>query len=229
MKLSRLLLCLAAMWGVALGAHAQFDDTDMSDDIGLYYDEDEPEDTVPPHKEYKNLFYAQYSPSRYHFDGATPHLHFQEFTLGYARSIQVQEKLPLFVEAGLAMKYSTCPGDAAHGNASYRMLSFRLPINVVYKFYFSQRDIALAPFAGVNLRVAALGKEKLDGAKRSLYDDGRTNTTGVEWDRAQVGWQTGLKLCLYRTFVGVSYGRDFPDDTKLPALHECSVFVGYSF
>ena len=230
MKTKRLVLCLTAAWCVALGANAQYDyDGDESDGLGLYYDEEEPEDTTPPRKEYKNLIYARYSPSRYHFDGASPHLHFQEFTLGYARSLQVQEKIPFFVEAGIEMKYSYSPGDAAHENASYGMLTFRVPFNVVYKFYLSKRDIALAPFAGVNLRLGAMAKQKLDGKKTDLFDEDLPNTTGVEWERAQLGWQTGLKLCLSHTWIGVSYGRDFPDDSKLPQLHECSVHVGYSF
>lgn len=228
MKALRHLLCLMAAWCVCFGARAQFD-TDYSEDLDLFYDEDEPEDTVPPHKEYANMFYVQYSPSRYHFSDITPHLHFQEFAVGYARSFQVQEKTPLFVEGGVQMKYSYSKGDAAHANASYRILTFRIPINVVYKFYFSQRDIALAPFAGVNLHLAAWGREKLDGTDNDLYDHKVPNATGAEWERIQLGWQTGVKLCLYRTYIGISYGRDFPDKSKLPDLHECSVHVGFGF
>ncbi len=227
MKMKRLVLCAAAMWCVSIASHAQYDNYD--DGLGLYYDEDEPEDTVPPHKAYKNMVYVQYSPTRYHFDGATPHLHFQEFSLGYARSIEVQEKTPLFVEGGVQMKYSYSEGDPAHQDASFRLFTFRVPFNVVYKFYFSQREIALVPYAGVNLRMSAMAKQKLDGKTTDLFDDNKKNATGVEWEWAQLGWQVGLRFYLNHIYTGVSYGRDFPDDSKLPEMRECSVHVGYCF
>lgn len=229
MKKTRYILCLIATVCMSQNVCAQYD-TDYSDDLGLYYDEDEPEDTLPPHKEYKNMLYAQYSSSRYLFRGATPKLKFQEIAVGYARIVQVQEKTPLFVDAGIQMKYSHSKGDAAHQNASYDLLSFRIPINVSYKWYPSRtRDIALAPFVGVNARALATAREKLNGTKTNLMDEDKANTTGVHWEWGQVGWQAGLRFWFKQFTVGAVYGRDFHDKSKLPRLHECSVTAGYCF
>ena len=229
MKKSRFTLCLVAAMCMSMPLHAQYD-TDYSDDLGLYYDEEEEEDTLPPHKEYKNMLYAQYSPSRYLFRGATPKLKFQEVAVGYARFVQVQEDLPLFVDAGLQMKYSHSKGDAAHQDASYNLLTFRLPINVSYKWYPSRtRDIALAPFLGANVRAIAAAHEKLNGTKTNLMDEDKANTTGVQWEWGQIGWQAGLRFWFNRMNVGVTYGRDFHDKSKLPRVHECSVAFGCCF
>ena len=228
MKKARFLICLIAAVCMSQNVRAQFDDTDYSEDLDLYYDEEEPVDTLPAHKEFRNVLYAQYSPSRYHFRGATPKLEFQEFALGYARIIQVQEKTPLYVEAGLQMKYSHSSGDAAHQNATYDLLSFRIPINITYKWFPSRtREFAIAPFAGINVRAIAMAREKLAGATTNLMDE--ANTTGAKWNWAQIGWQAGLAFYYGPYKLAASYGNDFRDKSKLPRINECSLIVGYSF
>ena len=47
MKTTQFILCLIATACMSLTARAQYD-TDYSDDLGLYYDEDEPEDDYIP-------------------------------------------------------------------------------------------------------------------------------------------------------------------------------------
>lgn len=228
MKKLHFLICLITAACMSQNVRAQFD-TDYSEDLELYYDEDEPQDTLPAHKEYRNILYAQYSPSRYHFRGATPRLEFQEFAVGYARIVQVQEDTPLYVEGGLQMKYSHSSGDAAHQNATYSLLAFRIPINVSYKWFpWRTRELALAPFAGVNVRAIALAREKLAGATTNLMDDA-TNTTGAEWDWGQIGWQAGVAFYYGPFRLAASYGNDFRDKSKLPRINECSLTVGYSF
>ena len=231
MKKKNTLICIAAALSMSLNTFAQIEtDEDYDDGLGLYYDEEEDTVQKPKHKEYKNMLHVQYSPSQYHFDGATPHLHFQEFSMGWAHIFQVEEEKPYFVELGVQAKYSHSGGDDAHQHAKYSLLTFRVPINVSYKLYLSShRDIALAPFAGVYVRATAVANEKLGGTKTSLLDHKKANTTGAEWEWAQLGWQVGLRMWWQRYFVGVSYGRDFPDDSKLPQIHECGVHVGVCF
>jgi hypothetical protein len=191
------LLCISAT------AYAQYDNYDSVEDWTL---EDVEEETPKPqHKEYKNFLYFQYSPSRYNTDDSK--LKFHEFSVGYARSIQIMEELPYFVEVGANIKYSHAKEDGV----KYDLLTFRLPVNAVYKLYLSKtRDIALAPYAGIHLRAIAAGKQ-------------------ADWKSFQIGWQTGLRFYYNKVFMGISYARDFPDETKNPHVYESSVHIGYCF
>ena len=132
---------------------------------------------------------------------------FNEYSVGYARSIQVMEDMPYFVEVGANIKYS----HANERGVNYDLLTFRLPVNAVYKFYLSKtKDIALAPYAGVHIRAIAAGKRN-------------------DWKSFQVGWQTGLRFYYNKVFLGISYARDFPGETKIPHVRESSVHIGYCF
>ena len=142
-------------------ANAQFVDDDFDDLLDFGEDEEE----IPLHDEYFNQIYVQYSPTRYNFDGATPNLHFNEFAVGYNRAIQIVEKKPFFIEAGLQLKYSTCSGDDDHQNASFKLFTFKLPINVTYKLYIPHSEVAFAPYAGVYFRAGLTGKQSLNSNK----------------------------------------------------------------
>ena len=91
-----LFLCISSI------TYAQYDNYDTVDDWTL--EDVEEEVPKPQHKEYKNFFYLQYSPSRYHTDDTK--LKFNEFSVGYARSIQIMEDMPYFLEVGANIKYS---------------------------------------------------------------------------------------------------------------------------
>lgn len=195
-------------------------------------DDEEAGDSVvkPRHKEWHNLLYARYSPSQYTFPSRSPHIDFQEAAIGWARSIQVADSIPLFVEAGAEMKWSASSSDDAHKNAEYGLLAFRVPINMTYKLYLSRtRNIALAPQAGIHFRAIAVGKEKVNGVKTDLFDSGENNQTASQWKRCQLGWQVGLRLQVEKYFLAVSYGRDFPDKSKRPQIHECGLSAGVCF
>jgi hypothetical protein len=238
------LICFTIISCLSIEARAQFtdDDDELSDDLGLYYDEDEEE--KPQHREYKNLIDVQYTPSRYTFHGASSSILSQGFALGWARSIQVTEDTPLFVELGAQMKYDFSGEVKDHQNASYRQLAFRIPANVVYKFYPSRTSsFALAPMAGVFCQVRAMGKEKAGGQSRNITDNGNKNTTGAVWKRFQLGWQAGLKMYWDRYYCGFTYAQDFHDrlvndssvdaskgeDKMICRMHEYSVHLGICF
>lgn len=240
-KISKL-ICLTAVSCLSLEAKAQFDTgNDFSDDLDLYYDDEEEK---PQHKEFKNMIDLQYTPSRYTFHGASGSVQTQGFALGWAWSFQVNEGTPLFVELGTQMKYDVSGKESDHQDASYRQLAFRVPANVVYKFYTSRTgSFALAPMAGIFCQIRALGKEKLDGNLRNITDNGNDNTTGAVWKRIELGWQAGLKLYWDRYYCGFTYAQDFPDrlvnddsvdssigeDKLICRMHEYSVHFGICF
>lgn len=228
MGLRRLLL-LSSIAFVCSNAMAQYDNTDDGIDDLLFLDDVEEEDSVPPRKEYDNQVYVQYAPTRYCFDGLTPHLHFQEFAVGYARNIRIIEEKPFFAEVGGLFKYSFSKGDNAHQNAEYKLWTFRIPIAITYKLYIPGTQIAFAPLAGTYFRCGLSAKESLNGSSYSLFDEDQANATGTKWDRCQLGWIVGLRIHTGRFYLSATYGRDFPDENKLPQVYESGVAFGVCF
>ncbi len=200
------MLCLC------VNALAQFDD---EYDVEEWTLEEAPK---PQHKEYKNAFYLQYSPSRYKIN-AENRIRMNEFMLGYSRFIQVMEDMPLFVEASANMKFSW---ETSEMNA--RVLTFRIPVNVMYKIYpWKDKDYAIAPYAGASIRAIAMAREHSGEKSTNLLGD------NGGWDSFQVSWQTGLRFFLNRYYLGISYSRDFRDSSKYPGVRECGVHFGFCF
>lgn len=212
---TRKAMAMFVMFCLCLSVKAQYDDNYDVEEWTLDFEEEEA--PKPQHKEYKNTLYLQYSPSRYQVSDNN-RFKFNEFVLGYSRSIQVLEEKPLFVEAGASMKFSW-----SQSEFNARVLTFRIPINVIYKIYpWKEKDYAIAPFAGASVRAIAMAR-KYSGEKS-------VNIMGDEgWDAFQVSWQAGIRFYLNRYFLGVSYSRDFHDTSKYPGVRECGVHVGCCF
>lgn len=210
---TRKIMALLAILCLSLNAHAQFDDEYDVEEWSL----EEEEAPKPQHKEYKNAVYLQYSPSRYKVSDDS-RVHFNEFLLGYSRLIQVIEDTPYFVEAGAGIKFSW-----TKDNMDARVITFRIPVNVLYKIYLSkEKDYAIVPYAGASVRAIAMARERSGAKSTSLFDDSG-------WKRFQVAWQAGVRFYLNRYYLGVSYSRDFRDTSKIPGVRECSVHLGYCF
>ena len=214
MNTTRITMALFAMLCFSLNSLAQFDDVYDLEEWTL---EDE-EPPKPQHKEYKNAFYVQYSPSRYLVSDDS-RIKFNEILLGYSRFIEVVEDVPFFVEVGANMKFSW---ETKELNA--RVLTFRLPVNVTYKFYpWKDKDYAIAPYAGASIRAIAMAREHTGDKSTSLIGN------PYDWHHFQVAWQTGLRFYLNRYFLGISYSRDFRDSSKYPGVRECGVHLGFCF
>ena len=146
MRLTHKIMALLAILCLSLNARAQYDEEYEVEEWTL----DEEEEPKPQHKEYKNAIYLHYSHARYKVSDES-RVNFNEFQLGYNRLIQVVEEKPYFVEAGANMKFSW-----ARGADKAFVLTFRVPVNVLYKIYLSrEKDYAIAPFAGASVRLIA--------------------------------------------------------------------------
>ena len=212
---TRIKMALFVVLCFGLNAQAQFDDTY---DVEEWTLDDEEEVQKPQHKEYKNAFYLQYSPSRYKVS-EDERVKFNEFLLGYSRFIEVVEDTPYFVEVGANMKFSWETSDL---NA--RVLTFRIPVNVMYKWYpWKEKDYAIAPYAGASIRAIAMAREHSGAESTSLIGN------PYDWHHFQVSWQTGVRFYLKRYFLGISYSRDFRDSSKYPGVRECGVHFGVGF
>ena len=213
---TRIKMALFAVLCFGLNAQAQFDDTYEVEEWTL---DDEEVAPKPQHKEYKNAFYLQYSPSRYQVGEDVERVKFNELAIGYSRFIEVVEDMPYYVEVGANMKFSW-----ETSTMNGRVLTFRIPVNVTYKWYpWDKKDFAIAPFAGVALRAIAMAREHSGAESTNLI--GGTS----DWHHFQVAWQAGLRFHLNRYFLGISYSRDFRDSSKYPGVRESGVHFGVCF
>lgn len=181
------------------------DEEDFDEDWGMYLDDEEEK---PKHKDLLNWFTLSYSPSRYHADDAV--VRFSEVAFGYKRLIRVMDEKQYYVEAGADIKWSWKHKSSAELIQEGNLFTFSIPVDVLYQFYLSKKkDVALLPYAGVHFR-ALLAKPN-------------------EWNACQIGWQAGLRFRFNQFYLGASYSRDFPDKSKSPNIHECSVHLGIGF
>ena len=205
-------LSAVSLFCLSMLAWAQTDDDLTLEEWTL---PDEEEEAKPVHKEYNNAVWLGYTPARFGQSGADE-LRMWGIQLGYSRFIQVQDDLPFFVEAGADVSYY-----GSRNAADLWQLSFRIPVNIMYKCYLSRKyDIAIAPFAGAGVRAIAWAYDR--GTHQNLCSD-------ADWKRFQVFWQAGVRFYYSRWYLGASYGRDFPQDDVTPAIHSCGIHLGYSF
>ena len=78
MNTTRIIMALSVVLCLSLNVRAQFDDSYDVEEWSL--DLEEEEAPKPQHKEYKNAFYMQYSPSRYKVSDDSQ-IRFNEFVL----------------------------------------------------------------------------------------------------------------------------------------------------
>lgn len=176
------------------------------------------------------------------FDGG-----FNGLSLGYTRAISLSTSIPLFVEMGLAGQFSFKKDDKSYYNrydeyyentTKLSMVSFKIPLNIMYKIPLPNSSISFIPFAGATLRGNIWGEQKkewgyedeIKNKKSNLFDkkdmEGNNNT----WKRIQIGWQIGLKTHFSEKFIiSGSYGTDFSEIVKKYKFHTGSISVGYTF
>lgn len=171
------------------------------------------------------------------------------FSFGYVKSFGVSQNIPLFVEAGANVMWTT--KDFADDFVDYledydeylddwkvklNMFSVNIPVNFGYKYQIND-NIALFPYVGVNFRVNAFGKVKEEwGDDSESYDVFKKDDMrdlellgGDAWKRFQFGWQIGVALHANKFSVSASYGKDFSEIAKKVKVAMPSITVGWNF
>ena len=161
---------------------------------------------------------------------------FTGLSLGFSEAFGIAQSLPLFVECGLGLQYSFYSEDIEgyyeDCTMKVSMFSVKAPVNLVYKYCIPNSNIALCPYAGVNLRFNVSGKEKYDYGddedEYNLFDE--DDMDDYAWKRFQIGWQIGAKVMFNKSFtLGVSYGTDFSEICEKTKIKTTSVALGFCF
>ena len=162
------------------------------------------------------------------------------FSLGYVKSFGVSQNIPLFVEAGANVMWTTkdFADDYDLGDDEkfkLNMFSVNIPVNFGYKYQINE-NVALFPYVGANFRVNASGKlkwededdsESFDVFKKDDMED--LFGEGDAWKRFQFGWQIGVALHANKFSVSASYGKDFSEISKNTKVAMPSITVGWNF
>lgn len=199
-----------------------------------------------------NLFYLQYNAEsmRYSKSGFSSSSSCSSISAGFSRGFGISSDLPLYIEAGGALKYIW----NKENGVTFSMLSLKVPVNVVYSFAISDA-FSIEPYAGFYLRGNLIGKEKYEnkGGWDDDWDDWDddwddtdwSGSTSVKdeinlfskddmgddaWNRFQFGAQLGVRARINNMFVvGLGYTTDLSNITDNTKFNSFDVTLGITF
>lgn len=141
--------------------------------------------------------------------------------------------LPLYLEYGLEASWNkfSAYDYYVEETAKYNFMSLSVPVNIAYKLYISDTDIAISPYIGLNAKYHVLGKVKWDGETEDFFEDGE------DVNRFQLGLNMGLGISFNRIYLGYRYQSDImpfievsDDDFNYKVkTHSNMITIGYNF
>lgn len=172
------------------------------------------------------------------------------FGIEYTHGLGLSKTLPLYLEAGL--KFSMANGSKTYTDEyedviKSKMKATRLTIPVSLSYIFPiNDDIAIMPYAGVDLRYYTSFKSKIelqyDGVSAesgwiSLFGKEMEEDFGKKGTRFQAGWHIGVRGECKGWILGVGFGTEFTKilDTDIEgektslSCGSLSVSLGYIF
>lgn len=191
-----------------------------------------------------NRVFISYLPTSVKWDDGydNENYKFQGFQVGWLKGFSLSPSIPLYLEGGVALQYrsytdedSDFDGHDRYGYSDkYRMLSVNLPINVLYRFNFTD-DFSLSPYSGFDFRTNVLAKNKYeewdndqrDSGDSSMFDEDEWGSDA--WNRFQVGWHIGVGVDYRMLHCDMEYGVDFNDLAKYAHLSTFAITFGFNF
>lgn len=160
---------------------------------------------------------------------------FTGLSLSYTHGFAISQSAPIFVETGIGVQYSFYNEDHEIFSIDYtekvNMFSLKVPVSFGYQFDLSDGKVALAPYAGIDLRYNLSGKMKIEGDysdKLDLFD--KKDMDGNEWKRFQIGWHIGAKCTFSQKYtLGIAYGEDFSEISKKAKTNAFRISAGIRF
>ena len=158
---------------------------------------------------------------------------------GYTKGISLSQNMPLFLETGARFTYGfksqtlSSEDEEDDETVDTKAMNIVVPINLSYKFSFSESDFSVSPFVGVTLKGNVLGKQKWsdedDSFDCDFFDKEDMGGKDYTWKRFQVGWQIGANVDYKSLSVGMHYGSDFSELAKKTNSSNWAITLGYSF
>lgn len=179
-----------------------------------------------------NNLYVQYNSHKFN-DNDEPLFHkgsMDGFTIGYNRGIGLSSSMPLYLEVGGGLQYST----GSNHEEDVHMLSVVAPVSVLYHFSIPNSTIGIEPLAGLNFRYNGWGEIKDEDGKsdpfsKDDYDDPA--------NRFQVGLHLGVNAVFKKFVLGLKYNIGLSNFLKVKYYKETTnvkfntftISAGYRF
>ena len=215
------LFIAAAMLAVCGTASAQFSNTSKSGGSGTGVTD-------------WNAISFEYAPGNFTYDYEdAKDQSFTGLSLSYTHGFAVSKSAPIFIETGLGVQYSFYKEDFEDDESEkLNMFSLKVPVSFGYQFDLADGKIALAPYAGIDLRYNLSGKLKYESDdwsyKADLFD--KDEMDGDEWKRFQIGWHIGAKCTFSQKYtLGIAYGADFSEIAKKTKTNAFRISAGIRF
>lgn len=194
-------------------------------------------------------FWFEWNPSSFRPDkGDSESLSFTGLSLGYSHSVSLSSSIPLFLEPGIGIQYSSKTIDDFDGSfsaddyewdegtAKLKLLSAKIPVNIEYSWLIPGSKITILPYAGITMRYNIWGRLKEEiGDDEDSYnlfskDDMTGDGADGKWKRFQLGWQIGVKARIGKNFIiGGGYGTDFSEIAEKVKVGTGTISLGYTF
>ena len=215
------LFMAAALLAVCGTASAQFSNTSKSGGSGTGVTD-------------WNAISFEFAPSNftYDYDDADDQS-FTGLSLSWTHGFAVSKSAPIFIETGLGVQYSFFKEDFEDDESvKFNMFSLKVPVSFGYQFDLADGKIALAPYAGIDLRYNLSGEMKCDlgewSSKLDLFD--KKDMGGDAWKRFQIGWHIGAKCTFSQKYtLGIAYGADFSEIAKKTKTNAFRISAGIRF
>ena len=180
-----------------------------------------------------NNLYVQYNSHKFNDnDNALFHKGSMDgFTIGYNRGIGLSSSMPLYLEVGGGLQYSTGSND----DVDVHLLSVVAPVSVLYHFSFPNSTIGIEPLAGLNFRYNGWGEIKDDEDTYDPFSDDDTDDNPA--NRFQVGLHLGVNAVFKKFVLGLKYNIGLSNFWKFKGDYETTnvkfntftISAGYRF
>ncbi len=136
-------------------------------------------------------------------------------SLNWAQARAILPSLPVYLQYGVGLQYAWDSDTEKEDGYSYKstmtFLTAKVPVNVMYYFNVPTTEIALVPYAGINLQGHIIGQQKstvkYDGDSQSSSSSffSKEDMEDEAFNRFVVGWQIGAKVAYKKYYVGIAY------------------------
>ncbi len=144
-----------------------------------------------------NSFFFQYN---YTDAGDNTFDNYNGASFEYNRTIGLSPNVPLYIQIGAGWRYSISNEDGYYDDIKSNLVTFTLPVSVLYHFYIPNSSVGFELYTGINLKAHVYNDLE--------YDDD-TETITKDLSNPNVGWHVGGNVNFGRFFLGIRYGEDF--------------------
>lgn len=170
------------------------------------------------------------------------------FSIGYHRYFEFYSDLYAVTGLGITYAASNSTTDAGAGItliSNHKLMSVKLPVNILYRYNVPGTELNIEPFAGLQVKCNVLGTLEMDftgfDSQQSKSDFlFYLRTLGIDigtsdllaskaWKRFQLAWQGGFNVTYHSFLAGFSIGTDIIKIEKDNHITTVAISLGYRF